>query len=232
MIFFSSDKISIYFLIWMAIDEEQQANAMDSPFKSTITKLVYDVLTVCGISIKQVHDKTSRVCFNSIVKAGDYETMVRNTEISWSSNESFVANKYNLVHAIVQCTGLKYSSLINDVPQCISIQDALKIIQNHPSLSDLKNILIANIKKIFWQKLSSFGFKKNVQLKDIENIVYNYQPISRTTTPPSINTTIVPSTIYSNITITSSQMRIVSQINVNGVQRLAITDGNRFFFSK
>ncbi|CAF2498998.1 unnamed protein product [Rotaria sp. Silwood2] len=119
----------------MVIDEEQQANAMDSPFKSTITKLVYDVLTVCGISIKQVHDKTSRVCFNSIVKAGDYETMVRNTE-------------------------------------------------------------------------------------------------SRTTTPPSINTTIVPSTIYSNITITSSQMRIVSQINVNGVQRLAITDGNRFFFSK
>ena len=44
----------------MVIDEEQQVNAMDSPFKSTISKLFYDVLKFYDIPIKKVHDRTSR----------------------------------------------------------------------------------------------------------------------------------------------------------------------------
>ncbi|CAF3898463.1 unnamed protein product [Rotaria magnacalcarata] len=51
-----------------------------------------------------------------------------------------------------------------------------------------------------------------------------------TTTIPSINTTTaVPSTIDNNTASASSQMRIVSQTNVNGVKSLVITDGNHFF---
>ncbi|CAF1041805.1 unnamed protein product [Rotaria magnacalcarata] len=53
---------------------------------------------------------------------------------------------------------------------------------------------------------------------------------SCTTAIPSINTTTtLPSTIDNNTASASSQMRIVSQTNVNGVKRLVITNGNHFF---
>ncbi|CAF2142323.1 unnamed protein product, partial [Rotaria magnacalcarata] len=111
----------------------------------------------------------------------------------------FGANKYSLVYAFVQCTGFKCSSLTNDVRQSVCIQDALKIIQNHPALDHLNDTLVANVKT------------KYISI-------------------PSINTTTtLPSTIDNNTASASSQMRIVSQTNVNGVKRLVITNGNHFF---
>ncbi|CAF0802050.1 unnamed protein product [Rotaria sordida] len=285
-------------------------------------------------------------CFNSIIKSGDYETIVRTTKVkkSWRTSHHhtktigegeqfqrlyahsrtlvferiFVANKYNLVHAIIQGTGLKCSSLINDAPQSISIQDALEIIQSHPLLSDLNNTLIANVKtkyicdfchqliNSFEEQSSTIFLFKSISSNDlvaypalfninyenvskkyctncnhsIENAVMNvhqqvflkcpYYLISSTTATPSTDTTTTPSTdttttpstdttttpstdttttpstdttpvpsrntttaltntttpstIHNNITINSSQMRIISQINLNGVQRLIIAD--------
>ena len=49
------------------------------------------------------------------------------------------------------------------------------------------------------------------------------------TSASSINTTTSTATIDNNTTSTSSQMRIVSQMSMNGVKRLVITDGKRFF---
>ncbi|CAF4274873.1 unnamed protein product [Rotaria magnacalcarata] len=133
----------------------------------------------------------------------------------------FGANKYSLVYAFVQCTGFKCSSLTNDVRQSVCIQDALKIIQNHPALDHLNDTLVANVKT-----------------KYICDFCYNYEFTSTSFsqmsilsyTIPSINTTTtLPSTIDNNTASASSQMRIVSQTNVNGVKRLVITNGNHFF---
>ncbi|CAM4838376.1 unnamed protein product [Rotaria magnacalcarata] len=151
----------------------------------------------------------------------------------------FGANKYSLVYAFVQCTGFKCSSLTNDVRQSVCNQDALKIIQNHPALDHLNDTLVANVKTKY---ICDFCYKKYcTNCNDsIENIVMNshqqvflkcpYYLISCTTAIPSINTTTtLPSTIDNNTASASSQMRIVSQTNVNGVKRLVITNGNHFF---
>ncbi|CAF3514356.1 unnamed protein product [Rotaria sp. Silwood1] len=235
-------------------------------------------------------------CFTSVVKSGNYDTMVRTTKIkkNWRTSlhnktigtlvfeRMCISNRYNLVHAVIHATGLKCSSLVNDIPQSISVQDALKFIQTHPLLCDLKNALTADVKTnryndratIIKQKDSSYvqfygdtyaessdiSISRIADLIDTCNSILLFYQQSRTTvalstnitttpstnttttsstnatTTPSTNTTatlstniLTSSTTYNNSTSNSSQMRIVSQVHINGVQRLVITDGNRFF---
>ncbi|CAF2908496.1 unnamed protein product [Rotaria sp. Silwood2] len=47
-------------LAHVIIDEEKEANAMDSPFKSTFNRIFHDALTTCGLSIKEFQGITAR----------------------------------------------------------------------------------------------------------------------------------------------------------------------------
>ncbi|CAF3205771.1 unnamed protein product [Rotaria sp. Silwood2] len=155
------------------------------------------------------------VCFNSIIKSGEDETMVRITKVkkSWQTNihkrplgegdhlqrlyansrkyqqlieslsdysfqlnfqsgnnifcicfacinnsfsvgivvfERILGSKtFNLVYAIAQCTLEKPSCLIDGIPQCTSIQEAISTIERHPLLNQLNSALMSDIKTRF-----------------------------------------------------------------------------------
>ena len=87
----------------------------------------------------------------------------------------FGANKYNLVYAFVQCTGLKCSNLTNDVGESVSIQDALKIIQNHPALNHLNDTLMASVKTRY---ICDFCYKFANSLEEQSTEIFLFKSIS------------------------------------------------------
>lgn len=49
-----------FLLIQVVVDEEQEANATESPFKSTISNVFNNILIAHGTSMNEVKDKSSR----------------------------------------------------------------------------------------------------------------------------------------------------------------------------
>ncbi|CAF4164381.1 unnamed protein product [Rotaria sp. Silwood2] len=117
------------------------------------------------------------ICFNTIIRAGINNTMIRVTRIkrSWSTsiNKKLIGegeqfrrlyansrnlifervndnNKLNIIHAIIQCSLSESQISLDNIPSFVTLQEACSFIQIDHALIELNHVLIAHIKTYFF----------------------------------------------------------------------------------
>ncbi|CAF1593854.1 unnamed protein product [Rotaria magnacalcarata] len=207
----------------MVIDEEQQFNTMDSPFKSTI-----------------IHDRTSRgilkwfryLIFSFMPTTPIWSNLLlgdlsrHNRQIIHSFENIATNNEEQRTTAISErrMNIVKRNQLVMNSHQQVFLKCPYYLISCTTAIPSINTTTTTAIPPI--------NTTTTTTMPSINTTTTAIPPINTTTTKtmPSINTTAaVPSTIDNNTASASSHMRIVSQTNVNGVKRLVITDDNHFF---
>jgi hypothetical protein len=73
-----------------------------------------------------------------------------------------------MIHAIARCSFITSSFKLPDVPISITLHEACSIIESHPSLNELKDMLISEIKTYFYcpscHKVSNSLMSSNTQI--------------------------------------------------------------------
>ncbi|CAF3829497.1 unnamed protein product [Rotaria sordida] len=159
-------------LIINVIDSEKNVRFQKPPGVFSLSK--FSSWHAIGGASSTVYDL---ICFNSIIRSGITEKMVRITKIkkSWSTsiNKRLIGhgeqlrrlfahsriliferinnqNKVNIIHAINQCSFAEPPPLLDIIPYCITLQEACTIIETYHALNELNDVLIANIKTYFY----------------------------------------------------------------------------------